>query len=102
MAESATIHRLQLATFKPAGHQSVLVESGTARYLVAAQATFSVDEYEHGGNPEVQAHGGLTTEYLASIARLKALNAQSVCFSHDSQWSNRQISERVGTSPPIE
>lgn len=65
------------------GHQSVLVELETARHLVAAQAAFTVDEFERGGDPDVQAHEGFAAEYMASIARLKTLDAESICFSHD-------------------
>lgn len=65
------------------GHQSVLVETKSARYLLAAQAAFTAEEFERGGDPDVQAHEGFAAEYLASIARLKTLDAEFICFSHD-------------------
>ncbi len=65
------------------GHQSVLVDAIGGNVLVAAQAAFTLDEYQRGGDPAVQAHDGLEREYLESIARLKSLDAQDVYFSHD-------------------
>jgi len=67
------------------GHQSVLVESGTARLLVAAQAAFTADEYHRGGEPSEQAQEGLAERYVESIARLKSLKADRVYFSHDAR-----------------
>ena len=66
------------------GHQSVLVESPTDRLLIAAQAAYTADEYQRGGDPGTQAHRGLEREYVQSIERLKDLGADEVYFSHDS------------------
>jgi len=65
------------------GHQSVLVETDDIRVLVAAQAAYSAEEYQRGGDPETQAHDGFETAYLSSISRLKSLQAEHTYFSHD-------------------
>jgi len=65
------------------GHHSVLVGDEHAGSLVAAQAAFTGDEFLRGGDPVVQAHEGLGGQYLESIARLRAVAAQEVYFSHD-------------------
>ena len=65
------------------GHQSVLVETVDGCVLVAAQAAYTADEYQRGGNPAEQAHKGLEEQYLHSISRLKSIGAQEVYFSHD-------------------
>jgi N-acyl homoserine lactone hydrolase len=65
------------------GHQSVLVDLGDRRVLVAAQAAFTADEYRRGGDPKEQAHEGFEAAYVQSIARLKALAADETRFSHD-------------------
>ena len=64
------------------GHQSVLIEDNAGIQLIAAQAAFSIDEYQRGGDPEHQAHEGFTEDYVASIKRLKNLNAVQTFFSH--------------------
>jgi len=66
------------------GHQSVLIESQKKRSLIAAQAAFTADEYQRGGDAKVQAHEGLEDSYLASLARLKLIEADEVFLSHDS------------------
>ncbi len=66
------------------GHQSVLVETGDGQVLIAAQAAYSADEYQRGGDPEIQAHEGFQNQYLESIERLKSLGAGQVYFSHES------------------
>ncbi len=65
------------------GHQSVLVQNAGERALVAAQAAFTAAEFDRGGDPDTQAHDGLRAQYLVSIARLKALRANAIYFSHD-------------------
>ena len=65
------------------GHQSVLVETGEQTVLIAAQAAFTADEFERGGDPEVQAHKHMEQEYVGSIVRLAALEAGLRLFSHD-------------------
>ena len=65
------------------GHQSVLIETDNGNVIVAAQAAFTADEYQRGGDPDEQAHEGLEDLYLQSIARLKSVEAQEVYFSHD-------------------
>ena len=67
------------------GHQAVLIETGDARILVAAQAAFSADEFVRGGDPKEQAHEGMTHSYVETIARLKSFAADRVCFSHDAR-----------------
>jgi len=64
------------------GHQSVLVDDGPKPTLIAAQATFTAAEFERGGD-SVEAFEGLEETYTATVARLKALNARRVFFSHD-------------------
>jgi len=71
------------------GHQSVLVEtSHQGRVLIAAQAAWTAEEYRLGGDPENQAHPGLGELYQQSLARLKALGASRVLFSHDTAEVN--------------
>jgi len=65
------------------GHQSVLVESGGHCSLIAAQAAYTAEEYQRGGDPKVQAHEGFEEVYLESIVRLKSLCAEQTYFSHD-------------------
>lgn len=74
------------------GHESVLVEAGDAPVLIAAQAAFTADEYQRGGDPREQAHEGYGEEYVASISRLKSIRACEVHFSHD---------DRVATADTI-
>lgn len=65
------------------GHQSVLVETDQSRILIAAQAAFTAQEYQRGGDPAEQSHEGFEAQYQASISRLKSLTADEVYFSHD-------------------
>lgn len=65
------------------GHQSVLIETVGGNILVAAQAAFTADEFQRGGDPAEQAHDGLAEQYLQSISRLKTVGANEVYFSHD-------------------
>lgn len=65
------------------GHQSVLIHTPGRRSLIAAQAAFSADEFERGGDPGIQAHEGFADAYRQSLARLAALKADEVLFSHD-------------------
>jgi glyoxylase-like metal-dependent hydrolase (beta-lactamase superfamily II) len=65
------------------GHQAVLIETGSACQLVAAQAAYTAGEFDRGGDPEEQAHSGLEAQYRRSIARLKTLSATHIYFSHD-------------------
>ncbi len=65
------------------GHQSVLVETVDGNILVAAQAAYTADEYQRGGDPAEQAHEGLEDQYLRSISKLKSVAADAVYFSHD-------------------
>lgn len=64
------------------GHQSVLIETASGNILVAAQAAFTADEYQRGGDA-AQAHEGLAAEYLRSVSKLKSVAADRVYFSHD-------------------
>lgn len=67
------------------GHQSVLVETGDGRLVIAGQAAYTAAEY---ANPE---HGhvcGLEAawdrqRYLESLRRLRGLAPRRVYFSHD-------------------
>ena len=65
------------------GHQSVLVETDSGNILVAAQAAYTAEEYQQGGDV-TQAHEGLEEQYLRTISQLKSVAAQEVYFSHDS------------------
>jgi N-acyl homoserine lactone hydrolase len=67
------------------GHQSVLLESGGVRLLVAAQAAFTAAEYRRGGDAELQAHTGLSDAYVGSLTRLRGIGADEIYFSHDNQ-----------------
>ena len=73
------------------GHQSVLVETADGNVLVAAQAAFTAEEYQRGGNSADQAHDGFKEQYLRTISRLKSIEAEVVYFSHDI----RSVSNRV-------
>lgn len=65
------------------GHQSVLIESAEGNVLVAAQAAFTVEEFQRGGDPIEQAHEGMADQYLDSISKLKSVAAGRLYFSHD-------------------
>ena len=65
------------------GHQSVLVETDGGNILVAAQAAYTAEEYQQGGDV-TQAHEGLEEQYLRTISQLKSVAAHEVYFSHDS------------------
>ena len=65
------------------GHQSILIDEGESKLLIAAQAAFSLDEFVRGGDPEVQAHEGIEEKYVASLDRLKAIDADRIYLSHD-------------------
>ena len=65
------------------GHQSVLVETDNGNVLVAAQAAFTVEEYEQGGDAPAQSHDGLEAQYVQTISRLRSVPAAEVYFSHD-------------------
>lgn len=67
------------------GHQSVLVETTAGNVLIAAQAAYTADEYQRGGDPAEQAHQGLEEQYLQSISTLKSVAVEKVYFSHDAQ-----------------
>ena len=78
------VHLLATPGHTP-GHQSVLIEGSDGPDLVVAQAAYTAQEYRQGGDPDNQAHEGLSDEYRESIARLKSLNARRLYFSHDSE-----------------
>lgn len=65
------------------GHQSVLIELEDGNILVAAQAAYTAEEYQRGGDPAEQAHKGLEYDYVQSIANLKLVKTSAVYFSHD-------------------
>ncbi len=69
------------------GHQSVLVETDQSRILIAAQAAFTAQEFQRGGDPAEQAHARFEAQYQTSISRLKSLKADEVYFSHDIEIS---------------
>ena len=71
------------------GHQSVLVEADNGHVLVAAQAAFTVEEYEQGGDAAAQAHSGLEVQYVQTISQLKSLSVAKVYFSHDKRAVNQ-------------
>jgi N-acyl homoserine lactone hydrolase len=67
-----------------AGHQSVLVEGDGARALICGQAAYTVAEFS--GEPDLEgATEGDVDRYRASFARMHALAADEVYFSHDAQ-----------------
>ncbi len=65
------------------GHQSALIDDGTTRTIIAAQASFTADEFKRGGDPGVQAHDNLEDQYVTSIKRLASPGAHRIVFSHD-------------------
>ena len=75
------------------GHQSVVVETEGAPWLVVAQAAYTLDEFARGGDPKEQAHPGLESDYTATIKGLQELGATRLFFSHD---------DRESMSGPIE
>jgi len=62
--------------------------------LIAAQAAYTADEYQRGGDPEEQAHAGFADHYVRSISRLKSIAAKEVHFSHDDNVVN---SDSIGS-----
>ena len=79
---SAVIRLISTPGHTP-GHQSVLVEASDGTQLVAAQAAFTLREFEAGGDPELQAHEGFARAYVNSLTKLKRLNVERVFFSHE-------------------
>ena len=73
------------------GHQSVLVAGEGSDILIAAQASFTADEFRRGGDPEVQAHEGFQSAYKESIQRLKSIGPGIIMLSHDDDetWRNQ-------------
>lgn len=69
------------------GHQSVLVDCDQGPYLVVAQAAYTIDEYNRGGDPVEQAHPGLERQYVETIASLKQIQAARLFLSHDARES---------------
>lgn len=65
------------------GHQSIVVETADETVVIAAQCAFRSDEFARGGDADVQAHDGLEADYVASIERIKSIDADRVLFSHD-------------------
>ncbi len=65
------------------GHQAVMIESDGEIHLIAAQAAYRIAEYLTGGDPDEQAHPGLSDQYVASINKLKGIGAHHIYFSHD-------------------
>ena len=69
-----------------AGHQSVLVEGGGGRVVIAAQAVYDRDELDDGASVEP-----LSPDEAAATARsaaaIKELDPSRVLFSHDArEW----------------
>ncbi len=67
------------------GHQSVLLETGEGRVVIAGQAAYTADEY---ANPREPHPRGLDAawdreKYLESLTRLRELGPRRVHFSHD-------------------
>ncbi len=67
------------------GHQSVLLETGEGRIVIAGQAAYTAAEY---ANPEEAHARGLDSAWdreksLESLTRLRELGPQRVYFSHD-------------------
>jgi glyoxylase-like metal-dependent hydrolase (beta-lactamase superfamily II) len=69
------------------GHQSLVIDSDAGRVVIAGQAVLTVAEWEgsddlrHSGLPE-EGEGG-REDYVASVARLRALDPVRVHFVHD-------------------
>ncbi len=76
--------RLLAAPGHTPGHQSVLVELGGRRAVIAGQACFTAAEFAAGeglpGDAHDEQHVALARE---SLARLRALGPADVYFSHD-------------------
>jgi N-acyl homoserine lactone hydrolase len=65
------------------GHQSVLIESGEGRIVIAGQAAYSAEEYARA-NGAGDAEGAWSQElYLKSLSHLRGLEPREVYFSHD-------------------
>lgn len=67
------------------GHQSVLLETGEGRVIIARQAAYTAAEY---ANPEEAHARGLESawdreKYLESLTRLREMGPRRVHFSHD-------------------
>lgn len=74
------------------GHQSVLVESGDQRVVIAAQAVWDIAEFEQEiVDPANVDAEDLRDAAIASIQRLKALNPDWAYFSHHPQVYRRQV-----------
>jgi N-acyl homoserine lactone hydrolase len=67
------------------GHQSLVVDAGGETVVVAGQAVLSKAEWEGATDPAVSGAVGSWDEaaYAASVARLRALDADRVHFVHD-------------------
>ena len=64
------------------GHQSLLVEGGGKRALIAAQAAYTLDEWADGPDL-VQACEGMAQAYRESFERLRALKPDELYLSHE-------------------
>ena len=65
------------------GHQSVVVEGGGQRVVIAGQAVYTAGEYA-GPSDEAGAAGAWDIDlYRASVLRLRELEPGAVYFSHD-------------------
>jgi N-acyl homoserine lactone hydrolase len=53
--------------------------------ITAGITLFTADEFQRGGDPDLQAHAGLSDAYVRSIRRLRGIGADQVFFSHDNQ-----------------
>jgi glyoxylase-like metal-dependent hydrolase (beta-lactamase superfamily II) len=67
------------------GHQSIVLETGDERVIIAGQATYTAEEFS---NPERPHPRGLEMAWdlersLESLRRLRALGPNRVFFSHD-------------------
>lgn len=66
-----------------AGHQSLVLETGEGKVVLAGQALQSRAEWEGGTGPSVSGAPGRDPGYADSIERLRALDPVRVHFAHD-------------------
>jgi N-acyl homoserine lactone hydrolase len=67
------------------GHQSLAIDTAEGVVVLAGQALQSLAEWEGGTGPAVsgEREGPLQAPYVASVARLRALDPVRVHFAHD-------------------
>jgi glyoxylase-like metal-dependent hydrolase (beta-lactamase superfamily II) len=76
------------------GHQSVVVEGGGRRVVIAGQAAYSAEEFACGRADESNASWD-AARYGASLRALRALSPDRVYFSHDETVWERSADEET-------